>query len=567
MAIAIRSITTNTNSGSSTTIAVTTSESPSATQVGDLVIVVHANDYFTLADMPTPTATGSPTLTSIVNADAGSLTAHIKTWYYYANTAGAQTVSVTESGLADEEKSLAVYVLSGAAASSPIDGTPASNVNASAVTSQVCNAVTTTNADSYVITAIGSGGGAASSAYAPPGDITEQYDIRVGGGSWCGGIKQLSASGSTGTFTWTATGASPYAAVTFAIKTASAAVAVPFNPQRTVQTRDPGESWWVQKDRRDANLVATAANNLAPPLLAAEPSPGVYRDRRVAAQQRRYFDPSLLTPAAAMPAPSPQRVVQTRDPGEVWFLQSPRRDPSLLTTALLENELLGAAETRKRTNAPATHADRREVPQQRPYISDPSFYPTVAPVDPLTVAWGAGGNYWHLYNDVRVERRIVPQQRAYVSGPSLLPTALLEVPYVRLAQLFTDRRMTAGPARTFDLTLLDAAGPPTLGDLLRRYLTPATNSDRRVVPQQPLRQALYFDAGPDVPPLTLAWGAGGNLWHLYNDWSRPRTRWPQRAVFGVIEHNCDTDRPGSGSIARPGGLTLRPDSGLTDNPC
>src|SRR5436305_15318913 len=71
--------------------------------------------------------------------------------------------------------------------------------------------------------------------------------------------------------------------------------------------------------------------------------------------------------------------------------------------------------------------DRREVPQQRAYISDPSFYPTTAATDPLTVAWGAGGRYWLLYNTAaeHVDRRVVPQQRRYVCDPTLLATAQL----------------------------------------------------------------------------------------------------------------------------------------------
>lgn len=110
----------------------------------------------------------------------------------------------------------------------------------------------------------------------------------------------------------------------------------------------------------------------------------------------------------------------------------------------------------------ATHADRRLVPQQRPYISDPGFYPlppnTADPlllagavggdtwrrvnlpayadrrevpqqpqretlyfdagpgVPPLTLSWGAGGRYWHLYNRPSRPRPFWPQLR--LSAPS-----------------------------------------------------------------------------------------------------------------------------------------------------
>lgn len=223
MAIGIKSITTATNNGSSATISVTTSESPSTTQVGDLVIVIHGNDFYALSNMGTPTATGSPTMNSIVNADGGTNEGHLKCWYYIANTGGAQTVSVTETGAHDEEKSLAVYVLSGADTSgSPIDGTPASNSSSSGTSSQVCNSVSPTNADSFCIQALTSGAGAAAGSYTAPGGTTKQYDIRVSTFmSAAGGTKQLVSSGATGTFTWTTDVPVPYASATFAIKTAA----------------------------------------------------------------------------------------------------------------------------------------------------------------------------------------------------------------------------------------------------------------------------------------------------------------------------------------------------------
>ncbi len=255
------------------------------------------------------------------------------------------------------------------------------------------------------------------------------------------------------------------------------AAAVPYNPQRSVQTRDPGETWWLQRDRRDANTVSTAANPLPSPLDVAWQSGGRYwhlyndvQDRAFYLQQRPYIsDPSLLTPAAAVSYCPPRAAIQ-RDPGEVQWGQRRPTDLTLLGTALLENELLGGGETGKRhfpavyddrrevpqqrsyvsdpsllamallegsllggaetakRNLPATHADRREMPQQRAYISDPSFYPTTTPTDPLTLAWGAGGTYWLIYNTAAldVDRRESPQQRRYISDPGLLASALLE---------------------------------------------------------------------------------------------------------------------------------------------
>lgn len=425
---------------------------------------------------------------------------------------------------------------------------------------------------------------------------------------------------------------------------------VPFNPQRTVQTRDYGEIQWLQRDLRDANTVATAANPLVSPLDSAWQAGArywhLYADaagaRTWQSVQRNYVsDPSLLGPAPTMPPPPPQRTVAVRDPGETQWQQAPRRDPQLLATAELENELLGGADTAKRYLAPATNAprqwmpqqpkrdastpglldsaelegpllagdtrrqyaagayvDRREMPQQRPYLSDPSFYPTTAPTDPLTIAYGAGGTYWTLYNAAAllVDRRNVPQQRNYVSDPNLLLTALLEGGLLGSADTdrhrtwFVDRRTTAAQPRYPDPNLLAATSADPLavaggvgGDIWRRANTPAY-ADRRQTAAQPPRWTLYFDAGPGSPPLTLAWGAGGDLWHRYNPRRPARSWWPAQLVFPLSgDHACSTPRPLTGitgrptsgttayalaTTARPGtGTTTRPNTGITQDPC
>jgi hypothetical protein len=116
------------------------------------------------------------------------------------------------------------------------------------------------------------------------------------------------------------------------------------------------------------------------------------------------------------------------------------------------------------------------------------------------VAWGAGGTYWLLYNTaaLQVDRRKVPQQRRYISDPGLLASALLENELLGggdllrhyLAAAYTDRRQTAVQPTRFDPSgLVPPTDPLTLaagvgGDLWRRANTPAY-ADRREVPQQP----------------------------------------------------------------------------------
>jgi hypothetical protein len=567
VAIAISSITTATNDGTSATISVTTSESPTATQVGDFVVVVHSNDFYTLAAMPTPTATGSPTLTNIVDADGGTNQGHIRCWWYRANTGGAQTVSVTETGAHDEEKFMAVYVLTGVdTGASPIDGTPASNSSSTQQTSQVCNSVTVTNTDSYAIQALAAGSGVAAPSYTAPGGTTKQYDQHVGGGSHGGGTKQLSASGATGSFTWTIPpSGTPYASATFAIKTATAATSIPYNPQRTTQVRDYGESYWIQKDRRNANLVATAANDLDVPLLLPEHQWQQYRvsdfiSRRLVPQQpnrvgdmslfataandlampllqpveprydvttrlrgtwpqqrERESDPSLLSPVVAMDPPAAQRYIPPRDYGEVQWHQTPARDPSLLTTALLENELLGGAETAKRTNLPATHAARWWMPQQpQREAYSPGLLDTALLEGPLLGAADDLARHRTWF----VDRREVPQQREYFDL-SLLLTALLEGPlvWVRPPQYQTDRRVTVQMPRLPDPALLvPPTDPITLvgvgGDLWRRYNTPATHVDRRQTVRERPRWTVYMSVDLGVganPPIVSTTPSGANV--------------------------------------------------------
>ncbi|HXJ70136.1 MAG TPA: hypothetical protein VNM39_14610, partial [Verrucomicrobiae bacterium] len=336
----------------------------------------------------------------------------------------------------------------------------------------------------------------------------------------------------------------------------------------------------------DMSLFATPANDLAVPLLQpVDPRYDVTTRLRSTWPQQRELetDPSLLSPTVAMDPPAAQRYIPPRDYGEVQWHQTSGRDPSLLTTALLENELLGGATTAQRANTPATNGprwwmpqqpqreayspglldtallesslvwirppqyivdrrlvpqqrayfdpsllltallesplawvrppqyvvDRREVPQQRAYISDPSFYPVAGATDPLTLAWGAGGNYWHLYNDVRVERRVVPQQRQLESDPSLLDTALLESPLLvgSFRQIIVDRRVQPRQPRWPDLMVQPAdplvVGGGVGGDQWRRYNTPATHVDRRRTVRERPRWTVYttvdLGLGPNPP--------------------------------------------------------------------
>jgi hypothetical protein len=204
-------------------------------QSGDVLIIIHGNDWSDLANMPTPTVGGSTTgVTSLTTADGGTNLAHVKAWRYTVGSTGDLTVSITETGLADEEKCLIVYVLSGADTTTVVDGTPAGSTGA-ATTSPAAPAVTTSTSNAFLICHTNTGGGAGVTSYTPPSGMTEQYDSNVGSAMGCtGATLQLSASGSTGTKTFTGTNSGAYAAVSIAVLTKSVSTATPSTVAGTV---------------------------------------------------------------------------------------------------------------------------------------------------------------------------------------------------------------------------------------------------------------------------------------------------------------------------------------------
>lgn len=222
MAIAIRG--TNPAIGSSTVAAVSLSlTGATQPQTGDLLVIIHCNDYYALTNMPTPTVGGSTTgVTAITgaSADAGTNLAHAKGYSYVVGSTGDLTVAVTETGTGDEEKALIVFVLSGGDVATPVDA--ANNGTGTASSSWVCSSVSPSSADAFLILHGNSGGGSAFGTFTwPSGELYDQ--IISAGMNITGAVEQLGTSGATGTRTATGTGSLPYASLTIAVKTGSAA--------------------------------------------------------------------------------------------------------------------------------------------------------------------------------------------------------------------------------------------------------------------------------------------------------------------------------------------------------
>jgi hypothetical protein len=222
VAIAIRGTTpaTTTSTGNPISLTLTGARQPSA---GDVLLIIHSNDFYAATNMPTPTVGGSTSGVNAVSggsADAGTNHAHIKAYTFNVGSTGDLTVSVTETGSADEDKGLTVYVLSGVDTATPVDAA-AGNFNTSATTVHDAPSVSPTSSDAFLVCHDNSGGGSSTPSYTPPSGMTEQYDSQVGGFSMTGATLQLSSSGATGTKTFTPAGSVEYGTVSIALKTAS----------------------------------------------------------------------------------------------------------------------------------------------------------------------------------------------------------------------------------------------------------------------------------------------------------------------------------------------------------
>lgn len=228
MAIAIRGTTPATAGTASNPVSVTLNgtRQPNA---NDVLVIIHANDFYALTNMATPTVGGSSTgVTSIADADKGTNQGHFKSWYYIVGSTGDLTVSSTETGSADEEKALAVYVLSGVDTASPIDGSAATSTSTSDDPTPVAPSVSPTSTDAFLICHTNSGP-QNTGAYTHPSGMTETYDFVVNSSAlgMGGAILQLSASGATGTKSFSTAGSNSWLTLSVAMKTSGAAPPVP----------------------------------------------------------------------------------------------------------------------------------------------------------------------------------------------------------------------------------------------------------------------------------------------------------------------------------------------------
>jgi len=222
MAIAIRGTTPGIQSGvgDPTSLTLTGTRQPNT---NDVLVIIHFNNFYALSNIPTPTVGGSSSgVVAITNGDSddGANRAHARSFTYVVGSTGDLTVAVDETGSANEEKALLVYVLSGVDTATPID--VAANAEGTG-TSCVCPSVSPTSSDAFLICHVNEGTGTSNGPFTSPGSMTEAYDGDVGTHmAYTGATQQLSASGATGTRTFTSTFSMPsQALLSIAVKTSS----------------------------------------------------------------------------------------------------------------------------------------------------------------------------------------------------------------------------------------------------------------------------------------------------------------------------------------------------------
>jgi hypothetical protein len=250
--ITIKSVTTQVSAGVNTSsINLTTP----AAAVGDLLLIIFGNDWDILSNMTLTSINPSATATEITNfrADGGTNSAHMKAWYAPVTTAGAVTVTTDDVYNAGDEKFLAVFILSGADTTSPVDG----SANGGALTSSTTPTTPSVSPSGTVSLLFGvvqtdginNGFGA---VFTPPIGMSLQYNITDGAFARMAGItQQLSASGATGAKAFESDKSVSWVAASVAIKSAAAAPIVTTNAVTSITPTSAQGNGSVDSDNGD----------------------------------------------------------------------------------------------------------------------------------------------------------------------------------------------------------------------------------------------------------------------------------------------------------------------------
>lgn len=546
-------------------------------QAGDLLLIIHGNDYYALSNMPTPTVGGS---TSGVNpitsgtADGGSLFAHAKSYTYAVGSTGDLTVSVTETGIGDEEKCLVVYVLSGADTSTPTDGAANNTDNTGSTTNRVCSAVSPSTSDAFLIVHTNDGNGSNSVSYTPASGMSEQYDGSLGGAmGYSGDTQQLSSSGSTGTKTLVAAGNASYCSLTIAVRTAAAAAAT--YPPPNVRSRRP-VPFRIARSRQTVPVRA----QVNPP----NPIQEITQPRRVRGLLPRRGQIRQVVPPQFNPPFPWQEIAQPRRP-RGWLLRRGRSvvpvpgqgapvdevdQPRRFRGLLLRRGKLAQTippqfnppypwvdlvqPRRLRGLLPRRGRQFTPVPAQV-VLTPPAYPPQTMRVRTKVLRWFRGRQAQPVPAQVvvaapgwvpdrpRRARVLAALRRAHVTTP--VPA---DVP---VPDRLRGRRQPPSPIPRRVRTAAPVMSQPQPPDRRpRRSLLGLLRRSKTAFPlkQQPPPPNPAFVPATSRRRLLVARVRRGEVW------------W--------VSHACIVPRPGGGTTGRPGGgTTARPDTGSTDDPC
>ena len=189
----------------------------SSAQVGDTIVVFHADDFFVATDLTTPTGTACSSYTLQHTLDGGTDDSHCKVWVGTCTTAGGTVVEGTNN--TSHERYLGAWVLAGTVNF----GSAASTDSESSSTSHVAPSVTPTagKTDDLLICLFGSLGGAAATDYTMPGGMTARTERDCGiFATFRAADEQLASASATGTRTATASPGQVWMAVSVLMETA-----------------------------------------------------------------------------------------------------------------------------------------------------------------------------------------------------------------------------------------------------------------------------------------------------------------------------------------------------------
>lgn len=188
------------------------------TQVGDTILLVQANAWYSLANLQTPTGTAVANWGTVKHTmDGGTDDNHVKVWMGAVTTGGTSTVIVNNS-TTDEERFAAVFVLAGA-----IDFDSAASTDSdAAATSHVAPTVTPTagKTDDLLVCLFGTHTGG-SINYTMPGSMTAYTERDVGAvNTFRAASEQLVSDAATGTRTATSSVSVTWFATSVLVKVA-----------------------------------------------------------------------------------------------------------------------------------------------------------------------------------------------------------------------------------------------------------------------------------------------------------------------------------------------------------